>query len=125
MALSHAKPGQPIDIAPLGPALQRSASHAILKTRALELMRLVLRRGEAVPPHQVYGELTLLCLEGAVVVDAGGRSCELRDHQIVLLPAQQDYALRALEDSSLLMTVQLPPGLPGSASSTSAEGDAP
>jgi quercetin dioxygenase-like cupin family protein len=122
MALPHAQPGQPIDIAPLGPALQRSASHAILKTRALELMRLVLRRGESVPPHRVYGELTLLCLEGSVAVDAGGHSCELRNHQMVLLPARQDYALRALEDSSLLMTVQLPPGMPGSASSTSAEG---
>jgi len=120
MALPHARPGQPIDIAPLGAALSRAVSHAILKTRALELMRLVLPRGAALPRHSVYGELTLQCLEGVVVLDAGGHSCQLRADQLVLLPARQDYALRALEDTSLLMTVQLPPGAPGSASSTSA-----
>src|SRR2546421_12628963 len=120
MALPHARPGQPIDIAPLGATLSQAASHAILKTRALELMRIVLPRGAALPPHSVYGELTLLCIEGAVALDAGGHSCELRQHQLVLLPARQEYAIRALEDASLLMTVQLPPGMPGSASSTSA-----
>ena len=123
MALPHARPGQPIDIAPLGPTLSRSASHTILKTRALALMRIVLPRGATLPPHNVYGEITLLCLEGAVAVDAGGRSCELRQHHLVLLPAGQEYAIRAIEDASLLMTVQLPPGLPGSASSTSADQD--
>jgi len=120
MALSHARPGQPIDIGPLGATLERAASHAILKTRSLELMRLVLRRGAAFPPHSVYGEVTLQCIEGAVAVDAGGETIELRAHQIVLLPAAQEHAVRALEDSSLLLTVQLPAGLPGSASSTSA-----
>jgi quercetin dioxygenase-like cupin family protein len=119
MALPHAQPGQPIDISPLGPDLARAASHAILKTQSLELMRIVLRRGAELPPHSVYGECTLLCLEGAVAVDAAGASVELRAHQIVLLPALQEHAVRALEDTSLLLTVQLPPGLPGSASSTS------
>jgi len=122
MALPHARPGQPIDLAPLGPALSHAASHAILKTHALELMRIVLPRGASLPPHSVYGELTLLCLEGAVAVEAGGDSFALRAHQLVLVPAREEYALSAMEDSSLLMTVQLPPGLPGSGSSTR-EGD--
>ncbi|MFL6662291.1 MAG: hypothetical protein ACJ8G7_08935 [Rhizobacter sp.] len=120
MALLHALPGQPIDVAPLGPALAHSASHAILKTRALELMRIVLRRGTTLPKHSVYGECVFHCLEGTVAIDAAEHSCELRAHQLLLLPARQAYALRAVEDTSLLMTVQLPPGQPGSASSTSA-----
>jgi len=120
MALPHARPGQLIDIAPLGAAFAQAASHAILKTRSLELMRIVLPRGAALPPHCVYGELTLLCLEGAVAVDAGGCSCELRQQQLVLLLARTQYAVRALDDASLLMTVQFPAGMPGSASSTSA-----
>ena len=118
MALPHARPGQPIDIGPLGPDLAHAASHAILKTQALELMRIVLRRGGQLPAHSVYGECTLLCLEGSVVVEAEGTSCELRANQLVLLPALQMHAVRALEDASLLLTIQLPPGLPGSASST-------
>ena len=118
MALPHAQPGQPIDISPLGAALTQSASHAILKTRAMELMRIVLRRGDAIPPHSTHGESTLMCIEGAVAIDAAGNSCELRAGQVILLPAGQDHGIRALQDASLLMTVQLPPGMPGSASST-------
>lgn len=118
MALLHARPGQPIDISPLGNALAQSASHAILKTNALELIRLVLRKDQTVPPHNVYGDSTLHCLEGAVCVEAAGGTTELRQGQIVLVPALAEYSLRALEDASLLFTIQLPPGKPGSASST-------
>ena len=119
MALEHAQPGQPIDIAPLGDALRESATHAILKTRSVELMRVVLRAGEALPPHNVRGELTLLCIEGAVQVSIDAATTELRASQLVLLPAQTQHAVRALEDTSLLLTVPPPAGTPGSASSTS------
>jgi len=119
MALDHARPGQPIDIAPLGAALRESATHAILKTRSLEVIRVVLRAGEALPPHAVRGELTLLCIEGAAEVTSGGTVCQLRAYQFVLLPPGAGHAVRALEDTSLLLTIQLPAGEPGSASATS------
>jgi quercetin dioxygenase-like cupin family protein len=118
MALDHAQPGQPIDIAPLGAALRESSTHAILKTRSLELMRVVLRAGEALPPHNVRGELTLLCIEGAAEVSTDAATCQLRASQLVLLPALAQHAVLALEDTSLLLTIQLPAGEPGSASST-------
>lgn len=118
MALQHARPGQPIDVSPLGDALAQSATHAILKTQSLELIRVVLRAGQALPPHKVYGEMTLMCIEGDVELDLAGSACELRPSQVVLFPAQAEYAVRAVRDSSLLMTVQTPPGLPGSGSST-------
>jgi hypothetical protein len=54
-----------------------------------------------------------------VAVEGEGVHCRLRPDQLVLVPAQARYALRALSDASVLMTVQLPPGLPGSGSSTS------
>jgi quercetin dioxygenase-like cupin family protein len=118
MALDHAKPGEAVDISPLGAALRTTATHAILKTRSLELMRVVLRAGEALPPHQVRGELTLLCIEGVAEVIVDKTACRLRPSQLVLLPAQAGHAVRALEDTSLLLTIQLPAGEPGSASST-------
>ncbi len=118
MALDHALPGQPIDIAPLGARLRGAATHAILKTRSLSLMRVVLRAGEALPPHKVRGELTLLCIEGSADVSFGGGSCRLRVNQLLLLPAQELHAVSAPEDASLLLTIQLPAGEPGSASST-------
>lgn len=119
MAIEHARPTQPADISPLGEALARSASHAILKTHSLDLMRIVLRAGQSLKPHKVYGEMTLLCIEGAVSLEvAGGGACKMRPWQLVLLPALAEYALQASKDSSLLMTVQTPPGMPGSGSST-------
>jgi quercetin dioxygenase-like cupin family protein len=118
VALDHAQPGQPIDIAPLGAALRESSTHAILKTRSLALMRVVLRAGETLPPHSVRGELTLLCIEGAAEVTLDAAACQLRANQLVLLPGQAQHAVRALEDTSLLLTIQLPAGEPGSASST-------
>ena len=118
MALLHAKPGQPIDIAPLGAVLHESETHAILKTRSLELMRVVLRAGEGLPPHHVRGESTLLCVEGVAEVRVEGVPYRLYASQLVLLPAQVQHAVLAIEDTSLLLTIQLPPGTPGSESST-------
>ena len=118
MAMQHAAPWQPVDIAPLGERLRERASHAILKTHALELIRLVLQAGQQMPPHAVYGEITLHCLEGEVEVEGEGGACRLGPGQLVLLPAQDRHGLRALRDSSLLLTVQTPAGLPGSGSST-------
>lgn len=108
MALEHARPGQVIDIAPLGAALRESATHAIVKTDALELMRIVLRAGAVLPPHQVRGEATLLCIEGEAEVNIAGMVCQLHPGQLVLLPAQVQHAVRALADTSLLLTIQLP-----------------
>ncbi len=118
MALEHAQPGQVIDISPLGEALRQSATHAILKTRALELMRVVLPEGKSLPPHSVYGEVTILCIEGSLSIEFDGGARTLSPHQIVLLPAGVEYSVHALRDSSALVTVQTPAGKPGSGSST-------
>lgn len=119
MALTHAQPGQPIDIAPLGQSFRESATHAILKTRSLELIRVVLRAGESLPSHQVRGESMPLCIEGSADVNLDGTTCRLDAGQILLLPARLQHAIQAREDTSLLLTIQLTPGTPGSASTTS------
>lgn len=119
MALPHARPGEPIDIRPLAERLPQERTRALIKTRSLELIRTVLRAGESQPRHSVHGELTLQCIEGRVEVTADDLRCEVAAGHLLLLPAGCEHRLHALEDSSLLLTVQLPPGLPGSASSTS------
>ena len=118
MAMPHAQPGQPIDLAPLGDTLKEAATHAILKTRSLELIRLVLPQGKATPPHSVAGECTILCLEGELAVVADGDTCRLETGQIVLLPAGIEHAVHAVSPASALLTIQIPPGAPGSGSST-------
>ncbi len=117
MALPHARPGDAIDMRPLGDRLPGTVSHALLKTGSLELMRLVLRAGEWLPPHAVDAEATLLCIEGAVQVSMPGSECELNAGMMTLLVAGQSYAVRASSDASLLLTLLLP--WAGSASASS------
>ncbi|HJW12892.1 MAG TPA: AraC family ligand binding domain-containing protein [Albitalea sp.] len=118
MAIAHARPGQVIDVRPLEGRLPSVATHALVKTHSLELMRVVLLAGQRLPRHSVQGEVTVQCIEGVVHVDAQVGSCELRPGQLVLLPAHDEHTLVALEAASLLVTIQLPAGLPGSDSST-------
>ena len=117
MALPHANPEDAIDLSPLGGRLATTASHALLKTGSLELMRLVLRAGEALPPHAVDAEATLHCLEGAVRVGTPGAERELKAGMLTLIPAGRSYTVQASSDASLLMTMLLP--YRGSASATS------
>ena len=117
MALSHARPEDPIDVTPLGARLGETASHALLKTRSMELMRLVLRAGEALPQHSVDAEATLHCIEGAAQVRMPAGECRLEAGMLVLVPAGRSYAVQAVADTSLLVTMLLPFG--GSASATS------
>ena len=64
MAIPHASPGDVIDVRPLGAALAGARSHALFKSADLEVIRLVLLRGDQMPPHAVPGEITLQCIEG-------------------------------------------------------------
>lgn len=102
-----AQPGQPIDLALPPEAMGGAATQALLKTQALELIRLVLPQGKAVPPRTVRGELTVHCLEGELVLAFDGAACHLGPGQLVLLPAGTEHAIHAASDAVALLTVQI------------------
>ena len=104
MPLHHATSGEVIDLRVLGAELD-GPSTALVRTDDLEVMRLVLPSGKSVPTHQVSGEITLQCLEGAVEVQAGDDTLVLDAGKLVYLAGNVPYALRAMQDSSLLMTL--------------------
>jgi quercetin dioxygenase-like cupin family protein len=105
MSLRHAGSGEPIDVRPLGAKLRDSPSLALLRTDDFEVMRLVLPKGKSVPEHQVAGELTLQCIEGTVELEAHGKTTTLQAGYFVYLQGNTPYALFALEDASLLMSM--------------------
>ncbi|MBI1890310.1 MAG: cupin domain-containing protein [Burkholderiales bacterium] len=107
MALPHAQSGQLINVRPHGNELSAAPSRALVKTQELEVMRLVLPAGKTMPAHQVPGEVTLLCLEGAVELQAHGKSQVMRAGDLVYLRGNEPHALRAIEDASLLHTILL------------------
>jgi quercetin dioxygenase-like cupin family protein len=108
MALVHAQPLDVISVRPLAAQMAQARTHSLLKTGRLQLMRLVLATGQSVPEHQVAGEITLLCLEGQVLVTTPGRQCQLAQGDLMVLPAREPHALEALADSSVLATLVLP-----------------
>ena len=105
MSLHHAVSGELIDIRPLGPSLRDTASTALVRTEDLELMRMVLPAGKSVPEHHLAGGLTIQCIEGTVELQAQEKLLVLQSGRMVYLAGDVPYALRALEDASLLVTI--------------------
>ena len=107
MAIPHAKPGQPVDVRPLGDRLAAAQTATLVKTDALEVIRLIVPAGKEIPPHDVPGEITVQCLEGKVVFCSQGSETELTGGMLLYLPGSAQHSLRGIEDASLLVTIQL------------------
>jgi len=107
MSIPHAASGELIDVRPLGANLRQTSSSTLVRADHLEVFRLVLPAGKAAPDHKSPGAITIQCLEGAVDLEAHGRTQILRAGGMVYLSDAEPHAVKALEDSSLLVTVLL------------------
>ena len=105
MALHHARPGEVVDLGPLGPGLTTAGTRALVKTDAFEAARLIIGKGTEIPTHRVAGPVILHCLEGRVRVGLAGSALELAAGQWTHLPGGTDYSMEGLEDSALLLTI--------------------
>lgn len=107
MAIAHAKPGQAIDIRPGATDPDGARTVALFKSRDLEVMRLVLPAGKALPPHKVAGEITIQCLSGALAVTTAAGRHELQADQLLYLEREAVHDVLALEDAVALVTLAL------------------
>lgn len=107
MAIQHASSGEPINVLPLGAALAEAKSIALFKSAQLEVLRMVLLKGKAMPVHQVPGEITLQCIEGALEVSVDGRTQVLRAGQLMFLSGRVPHGVVAAENSQALLTIVL------------------
>jgi len=76
----------------------------LAKTATLEVRRLILAKGQAIPTHQAPGEITVHCLEGRITFTACGATRELNAGQMLVLAAGEPHSLVGLEDSQVLVT---------------------
>jgi len=119
MSIQHTKPGEVVNVRPLGNAVSTTKTITLVKTADLELIRLVLPAGKEIPTHKAPGEITVQCLEGRVAFTAGGKTRELAAGQLIYLTAGEPHALKGIEDSSLLITMLLAKsGVPRAGSQT-------
>ena len=107
MAIPHAQPGQVIDALPIGARLRDAKTHALFKSRDLEVIRLVLPAARSLPPHRVPGEITIQCVEGSMSVTAEGVEHTLGSGQLLFLRSDVVHAVVAREDSSAIVTIAL------------------
>lgn len=107
MAIPHAKPGEVIDVRPLGAALASTVTHTLVKTDTLEVVRLVMQAGKAIDEHKARGAITVQCLEGKIAFTALGRTVELSAGQMLYLEAGEAHSVQCIEDASFLLTLLL------------------
>ncbi|MES2297107.1 MAG: hypothetical protein V4582_08690 [Pseudomonadota bacterium] len=107
MALPHAGSGEPIVLAPGAIDFAQAHSVALAKTAHMELIRLVLQKGKAMPMHSVDGELSLQCLHGELAVEAHGRAIVLHPGEMLFLAGGEPHAVVAQQDSVGLLTMLL------------------
>jgi quercetin dioxygenase-like cupin family protein len=107
MALPHAQPLDVINVAPLGDQLSGTVSTSLIKTDRIQLLHMVLAPHQDQPMHHVDDECTIHCLEGAVDVIMGVGVRQLRPGNVIVLPAKEQHALKAREQSAVLVTLLL------------------
>jgi quercetin dioxygenase-like cupin family protein len=107
MALQHAASGERIALTRDEDDIANFTSVALAKTENMELIRLLLPKGKDMPEHFVDGEVSLVCLEGEMVVRAYGRETVLRPSEMVWLEGRVPHAIIANEDSVGLLTILL------------------
>lgn len=107
MAITHAASGELIDVRPLGATLRQTSSSTLVRADHLEVFRFVLVAGQTAPDHKASGAITIQCLEGEVELEAHGRTQILLPGNMVYLADAEPHTVKALEDSSLLVTILL------------------
>jgi quercetin dioxygenase-like cupin family protein len=105
---SPARPGDIVNVRPLGSALPTTKTKTLAKTDDLEVIRLVVPAGKEIPEHKAKGTLVVQCLEGQVAFTAHGRTQNLQPGELLYLPPGEVHSIKGVKDASLLFTIVLP-----------------
>ena len=108
MAIPHAKPGEIVDVPPLGTALASAQTKTLVRAEQVEVIRLVVPAGKDIPEHKAKGEVIVHCLEGRVVYTAYGKTHNLEAGKLLYLLTGEPHSVKGVEDASLLLTILLP-----------------
>ena len=102
---SHAYPGMPVDLRPIGESLSEATTAPLVKEETFEAIRMVIHKGHELAGHQVEGAITIYCLDGRVAFTARGQNHDLKPGHWLFLPGNEPHSLVAIDDSSLLLTI--------------------
>jgi quercetin dioxygenase-like cupin family protein len=101
MAVPHAKPGEVVDVRPLGSALASSQTTTLVRADQVEVIRLVVPAGKDIAEHKAKGEITVQCLEGKVAFTSFGKTQNLEAGKLLYLPTGAPLSAKGIEMVSL------------------------
>jgi len=104
----HAYPDRPIDLRPERASLASATTFPLVKEEAFEAIRMVLRKDREMADHRVEGPITIYCLDGQIAFTARDQTHVLRAGHWLFLLGNEPHSLRAIEDSSFLLTILFP-----------------
>lgn len=107
-AIPHAKPGELVDVRPLGSALASSPTATLVRAEQVEIIRLVVPADKEIAEHKAKGEIVVQCLEGKVAFSAFGKTQNLEAGKLLFLPTGEPHSVKGIENASLLLTILLP-----------------
>jgi quercetin dioxygenase-like cupin family protein len=108
MSIPHATPGETISVRPLGAILTTTKTTTLAKSDELEIIRLVVPAGKEITKHKAPGAITVQCLEGRISFTAMNGTQEMEAGDLLYLTAGEPHAVKAIETSSILLTMFLP-----------------
>jgi quercetin dioxygenase-like cupin family protein len=108
MAIPHAKPGEVVDVRPLGSALASAQTKTLVRAEQVEVIRLAVPAGKEIEEHKAKGEIVVHCLEGKVAFTAFGKTQNLEAGKLLYLPTGEPHSVKGVENASLLLTIVLP-----------------
>ena len=65
----------------------RRPTRTLVKTDALDVIRMVVPAGKEIPTHKAKGDLVVQCLEGKIAFTACGKTHDLEAGYLLYLPA--------------------------------------
>jgi nucleotide-binding universal stress UspA family protein/quercetin dioxygenase-like cupin family protein len=103
-----ARPGDIINVRPLGAALAAAKTKALAKADGLQIIRLIIPAGKEIQEHKTNASLVVQCLEGCVNFTALRKTQPLLAGELLYLPKGEPHAIKGVEDASLLVSVLAP-----------------
>lgn len=107
MAVPHARPGEVIDVRPLSAKLAAAKTTTLIKTKAIEVVRIVMAAGKEISEHEAPGEIVVQCLEGTIAFTAQGVTNELHGGEMLYLAAEEPHSVKCIAAASFLLTIVL------------------
>lgn len=103
MALLHAKSGE---VVALDPHSARR-SETLIRDDHMEVVQMVLEAGQYLKEHMAAGAMIVQVLKGAVEFEAHGHARHMVPGHLMFLRDSEPHAVRALEDTVLLLSIFL------------------